>query len=741
MKPTETELNVCQCLVQTKTEVENYEYYGDEFYPYAKNAVSFLQKNEKVPKQSFEHLKKKDKIIKENTIRLITSTMSKINFDMKNLITPSIFSSKTLELRAICFMYVSQFFLLNNAGDKIIGPFSVIVSIQRFLEKVKDTPFAKLAFEDLTGFCQKLIDMYAYSGKALYEKTPELIARSNYDEYVPSATYKPYNHQMEAIKLLENEDTVKNGFVCIYSTSTNSGKTFTSVGLASRIQHIDSVKFLFVCEIKLVRDKVRSLLHYSNVKSYLVCSADEAYELLKQEGSSTKYVLFIDEIALDSHFKSDILLSHMKLFSVAPKWVYLSGANLNPAKLDFFHMIHTTKFESAKYAVICTNKIFSSVSAFTFDGEEVLPHMYCKTLDDLKYEKECILLNQFKGRMYTPTTNSHLLHKVFKFLTWSLSDDEKKVTEDEKKEIEAWKKKFPNIENIFSNVSQIYPDNIRKIAMDILSGVIQFDDDYMVEVVSASSQNGGKIDLLNLKYELFPNINIVAHPDPDKFARIMFGTLLKTATSKIGSCQKMLSKYYSEVEVWKAKIESLNEKIKNEKERAIMIDELKSCPPKIAFPAELQINTKEFCAKRDVVLGKYRRELDIESIDIQSIKDEELLLLLFMGVGVYYSKGSKSYTDTVLKLVASGRLEFLVTDVCYGFDYPFGTLFITKEFSDEKSTSDIFQLMSRIGRGRLSYVGQVYMDKSCSEKILGKDDTTNLEIQNMFEVLMQSVSN
>ena len=92
----------------------------------------------------------------------------------------------------------------------------------------------------------------------------------------------------------------------------------------------------------------------------------------------------------------------------------------------------------------------------------------------------------------------------------------------------------------------------------------------------------------------------------------------------------------------------------------------------------------------------------------------------------------------MLKLVSEGKLEFLITDVCYGFDYSFGALFITKEFSDEKSTSDIFQLMSRIGRGRLSYVGQVYMDKTCTEKILGKDDTTNLEIANMFDVLLSS---
>jgi hypothetical protein len=215
----------------------------------------------------------------------------------------------------------------------------------------------------------------------------------------------------------------------------------------------------------------------------------------------------------------------------------------------------------------------------------------------------------------------------------------------------------------------------------------------------------------------------------------MFKGLLDKLTSKIGSYKRLLSKYDADLDDWKGRMSAV-QKIKDEKERLFAIDELQSNTPKFAFPSEFQINKKDFCKKNGVVLQKYRRELDLETIHHSSIKDEELILLLFMGVGVYSSKATKGYTEQVLKLVSEGRLEFLITDVCYGFDYPFGTLFITKEFSDEKSTSDIYQLMSRIGRGRLSYVGQIYMDKSCAEKILGKDDTTNMEIENMFEVLL-----
>jgi hypothetical protein len=737
MKPTDAELFVCNALVEPLQNEEIVEYHGDEFYPFVKNSLSFLPKEKDISKPHFESLKKKDKIIKENTLRLIHTTLAKINFDMKNLLIPKIFSSKTLELRGVCFMYVCQFYLENDTTD-LLGPFSIIVSSQRFLEKVKDTPYSKMAMKDLNTLLEKLIEKYKYDGKRLFEQAPELISNSVYDAFVPALQARPYEHQMQAMQLLENAESIKNGFVCIYSTSTNSGKTFTSVGIASRIQNIASVTFLFVCDIKLVREKVRALLHYSNIKSYKVCSPDQAYELLKDIDSRTKYVLFIDEIALNSHFKSDTLVSHMKLFSVAPKWVYLSGANLNAAKLDFFHQVHSARFENSKYVVISTNKIFSSVSAFTFEGEEVLPHMYCKTIADLKVQMESILINQFKGRMYTPVTNSRLLEKAMRFVTWSLCENENEISDEEMKEINVWKKKFPDIQKIFSQVSQIYPDNIRKIAMTLLSTVVEFEDDYMVEVISKSSNVTTKIDLLKLDYHLFPNINIVAHPDPEKFANLMFNPILKTLRSKIGSFQSLHSKYQCDLNSWQDRINAIEKSIKNEKERAIQLDGIKSDPPKIAFPPEFQINTKEYCAKRGVVLKKYRRALDLESIDADCINNEALLLLMYMGVGVYYSKGPKAYTDQVLKLVSEGKLEFLITDVCYGFDYSFGALFITKEFSDEKSTSDIFQLMSRIGRGRLSYVGQVYMDKTCTEKILGKDDTTNLEIANMFDVLLSS---
>jgi len=727
-KPTDFELAVCSALQAEKIEEEVFDYYGDEFYPFVKEYVPFLKEenHKKTTTLSFEGLKKKDKIIKENTVRLIQKTFTKINFDEKNLVTPPIFGSRTLENRAICFMYLCVFFLKNMTAD-VFQAYSVIVSIQRFIKNVKDTPFSKVALLDLTKFCEKLIEAYGYNGKTLYEKTPELITKSPHDNYVPMLYVKPYPHQKEAVDLLRDGEYIKDGFVCIYSLSTNSGKTFTATGIASRIEKLDNVSFIFCCELLSVRQKVETLLLYSGIRKALVYSPEKAYEVLSSTPNSRdKFVLFIDEITLNAHLKSDTLKSHMKLFSVAPKWVYISGANLDVGKMTFFSDVHRTNFTESKFRVITSETIFSSVSAYTFGGNEVLPHMFCKTLKELKSEMTKIVVNQFKGRLYTPGTVGKMLENAKKVIKWSLSDD------DDEGEIEKWMSQFPNIATIFKDVSQIYPDNIRKIAMSILEIMVKFDDDYCVEVVSKTGKTGKTIDLFNLNYELFPNNNIVAHPDPEKFAIAMFAAHIAKVKKSIGSCDALLTRHRNAVDAWEKNKEAVLGSIKDEKERLMTESEL--FRPEFPFPAEFQINTKEYCKSEK---KKYRKPMELEKINTLGIS-EELLILLYSGVGVYSSKASSTnaYTKQILNLVAQGKLEFLVTDVCYGFDYPFGCLFITKEFFSEKSTTDIFQLMSRIGRGRLSYSGEIYMDNGCAEKIFGDDNTSEREIENMYEVLI-----
>ena len=119
---------------------------------------------------------------------------------------------------------------------------------------------------------------------------------------------------------------------------------------------------------------------------------------------------------------------------------------------------------------------------------------------------------------------------------------------------------------------------------------------------------------------------------------------------------------------------------------------------------------------------------------------EDLILLLYAGVGVYSEKTDVSYRETVLNFISEGKLDFIVSDVCYGMDYPIGCLFVTPDFSSSHSLSEIYQLMGRVGRGRMSYMGHIFIDNDCASRILNPiDETSTIELKNMEKVLYNKI--
>ena len=72
-------------------------------------------------------------------------------------------------------------------------------------------------------------------------------------------------------------------------------------------------------------------------------------------------------------------------------------------------------------------------------------------------------------------------------------------------------------------------------------------------------------------------------------------------------------------------------------------------------------------------------------------------------------------------------------------DYPIGCLFVTPDFSSAHSLNTIYQLMSRVGRGRMSYMGHIFIDDECASRILNPiDETSTIELKNMEKILTSS---
>lgn len=770
-KPTDFELEVCNAIINYDSlGKELYETYGDKFYPFARRQTPFF-KEAKIGTFDVSKLKKKEKIIYENSIRIIEDALHprKNVFNMNVFTVPSIATSKTLELRGLCFIYFAHFIAKHHEkyAEDMPFVFGVIVSFQRFImtivEEHKET-FSELALKDMQKFCKNLCKSFDFNGNTLHKIAPSLISSSPFDKYVPREAVRPYQHQIDAPKLLES---LESGFVDIYNTSTNSGKTFTTVGIAHRVRELKpffcELQFIFCCEIQSVRQKVAQLLHHSGIRtgiyqktssgeytvkgdfSYkrvaVVCDAEYAFQLLSTPNAREKYVLFIDEITMGaSDIGSSILKNYMRVFSVSPKWVYVSNANLPcDGRIGFLTEFHHKTFPNSRFEMTSSNVIFSCSTVETYSKQAILPHMSCKTIIQLKTKLCSIYENQFKGKMYNPSAIRIMYDQIIHFIKWSLSDDGENITPEEEREIMLWKQKLPDIDMLFGDVSQLYSDNIRKIAMNMLEVVVEFDDDYMVEMFCKIPKGveRNSVDVLtNLPLHEYQNVTLVAHPRPAEFAPVMFQTILTNIKEKIGSLHKMQQTYEKTKDEWQKQYEKLSSKYKDEKDLAIAQGEMIETRPKFPFPEEYQINTLAFLKRLNVSRKTARVPMQLETINTESMKNEDLILLLYAGVGVYSETTDSAYRETVLDLISQGKLEFIISDVCYGMDYPMGCLFITSEFSDRNDLNAIYQLMSRVGRGRMSYMGCIFIDEKCVSRILDSgDETSSLELNNMEKML------
>ena len=839
---TDFEKQVCDAQINfvlgNELEEQVYEYYGDALYPFVQDFVNrqvkvFTKPSEK-PKAG--KMSSKERIIYDNTLHLISDSLA----PRRNLFTPnnipfSLLKSNILELRSIGFCFMA-FSIISRNEESVSLVYGLIVSLQRFIHAVETHPnFSSIALEDLNGYCKKLMKNWNFSGSTI---PPELITSAPYDDYVPKKPLRPYDHQIAVNKLLYDPILARSGFIAVYSTATNSGKTFTAIGLAKRVDKLRTIlpkmQFLFSCVVDSVRKKVENLFqaceisygialpkrcstkgcnvfgkcathpreeceeHFyiqdpvgkdvlsnteenrnmlldegyvlrdskdkdyaSKKKGYkialiedntiirnpaskfnpnpnftaIIAKPEIAYYFLQRKNAGNSTVLFLDEFTLNAtQIDSPELRDHMNVISVAPKWTYLSNANfVGDDRIRPFLDIHNDRFPSSTIVHIASNVVFSCSNLWTFSGKSCLPHMNAKDSESLKTKVRLIYENQFKGRMYNPQAIREMYDIAIRLIKWNFDDEDDGIDE---KTTQKYIEKLPDIDAILSDVDQLYPDNIRKIAMKILDVIVELDEDDVSQIFSKIPKPKIKpVEILELDYYTFAGMNLVGHPEPEVFALKMFSEHLETIKSRIGSLNKMIVSYDSALEKWQSSYNDLGKRFKKERDLADAREEALSSVPKISFPDDLQIGTPAFLRGR--TREKVRIPLDIKSINIDLMKSEDKILLLYAGIGIYSSREKdRAYLDAVLDLASGGRLEFLVTDISYGMDYPFSCVFITKEYSDNRSMNDIYQFICRGGRGRLSNSAHIYMDETCMERITStKDETSDVELKNMIERL------
>ena len=714
-------------------------------------------------------------------------------------------------------------------SDKMI-PFSIIVTLQRFIAIIS-TPetgytgyntmnpnesmdISKTLIQDLKYIEAKLSKIYNFNGVTLYEQASDLILGSQFDCYLPRKSRKAFEHQIIVSNTLMNIEHLKNGFVMFYRTMTNSGKTSTIINIATAVQELrrkypnvfGDLQIIACCDVQPVLSRWGQLLYHAGIpfgvgakriipsnpevakkitakatkemaedqdcidinmrfsnsdtcKSIsdrigIVCTSEIALKILtKAPNAKTRFILLHDEPTMFADaIESTGLQVNMQVMHNAPKWAIFSSATLPfDAKSAVFIEHHKRTYPNATFIDNCSTEIYSCCNMKTFDEKLITPHLGCKTREELSSAIEHIMKNPFLGKLYTPTSVKQLYEEA-------IEAGNKNAT---------FMQTIPNITEIFSKVQNLYPDNVRKVALDILKAVTllnnkqieyicsnEYEEDDNENDADEQPQNGINFANLGTKEAYkFPYLNLIASKTPFEFMQTNYNGLLSDIKRKIGSLSKLESDYERAMDSWQDAYDALEKKIKNADELSRQQSDMYESKPTLSYPEDCQINTKQHVMKyskhayNGFGANKFRipSNLNIDELNDLHITDDTKLQLL-SGVCSYNAPGTdicdidEDYLSTALDLTSQKKVETLIADssICYGTDYPIGGVIITKEFSDCHSLNTIYQLMSRAGRGRKSNNAEIYVDDTCARKILDTVkqglNAESIEVDNMIRV-------
>ena len=729
--------------------------------------------------------------------------------------------------------------------SKIPEVYEIMCSMQRFIntcsnysgqslvnsaitEKVSQT-----LISDVNYWLNKLKAKYPFDGITIYNVAPKLLIHSQYDDAIPNRSIKMRPNQRQ---LMNSVSEHPEGFLLFYNAAIASGKTtLASVGIASHLERLrksgkmrSNMQLIFCCNLSSVRRQVARNCWNAGIKfaigSYV--KATDSYKLTNHWGTKDddrvviiaspdvtalllaedekkiredmekpdkerrfytgKYWLFLDEPTVGADIiGSKYLESNMKVLYYMPKWSVLSSATMPvPEKISDIISYHRSRYPEVFVDTQITKEISIGCDAKTFQNDMVVPHIGCKTKEQLHNCIDKINEVPFLGRLYT--------HRVAEQLWKDMNDN--KIND------------VPDIKEYFSNVDNLSADKVRKICIEMLN-ILSLQPDSKIKKICSSQilaeeqqvvkkekkeedddgfafegddeDNSDKI-LDHVEFSKFGtseaskylNMNLITSADPIFTAKECFSELLDLVRKSgidinrvrnfISSYEKKLTEYHKTRDYLAKSLDVKDTEDMEQIRKVLHFEEeanKRGCGqndlPILEFPKEFQINTlshwKKFGSHYEINPSNLRNTLDITSLPLSEFESEDwLIFLLFCGVGVYspYQIKDGVYLREVLNLAEAGKLAFLVSDssICYGTNYPINRVFITKEFAEIHSINTMFQLMGRAGRAGQSWKAEIYLDNSTAKKLIDyvqnpSDKSGELEALNMNSTFNNLIRN
>lgn len=736
-----------------------------------------------------------------------------------------------------------------NKPSKLIDIYELIVGIEKFIvstntyigksmvNSIKTEEISKTVFIDLLEWLNKLKSTYKFSGLKLQEIAPRLLVFTNYDSIIPSHGLKLRKNQEELMEYIDtrtkNKHENETGFLISYNAMIGSGKTtFAAIALSSRMKTMNELfkasgvqrhmQLIFCCNLRSVMLQVANLAYNAGIKFgvatvtskgvvriinhfncsndaervLIICSPDVGQLILKEDidriektKTSSNYWLFLDEPTIGAdQLGSEGLNKNIGVMMYMPQWTILSSATMpNIELLTNLTDNHLKRFPLTEIKTIYSNEIQIGCDVKTLDCETVIPHLGCKTRDELLVVINSIEKNPFLGRMYTHT----IVRKLWSDLT-NIADN------------------VPDINEIFANVNNLSFDKVRQVAMNLLKIMLTVPNKNIEEICSSNifdtkvigepkpvddDENGFVfeddiketqetkkcVDYTKLgtsdAYK-YMNMNLIATTEPIKFTINNFAPLIKKLKeSGVEPATRLIAKYERDLDIFNKAIDRIesrstveytktivdkNNRTVKQTERSLgklstqKIDQeiqqsKETMQPKINFPEWAQVNTLEhikmFAPRhiKEINPAYIRNIYPPEKLPFDSNVSDDITLLLMAGIGIYAPSSKEldeQYSNHVLEMASVGNLAYLIADssICYGTNYPINRVFITKEFANVHSINTWFQLMGRAGRVGQSWMAEVFMPNESAEILIkyvsDKNNESNmLEITNMQQTI------
>lgn len=719
----------------------------------------------------------KDDIIRNNTLHSVTKNVDETikTFDLTILNVTYGFNSPYAEIKIATLLYAVHFWISKRIVNKD-QCYELTMGIKKILNSIATNKnISQVAYADLVDAHKRLSTFCGFTYETTFANFPRLCLMTSYDTVFRNLAIKPYESQVKLMNAIKST----NKGIFSYRAMIGAGKTTIVIALCGYVDILRTLQkanndktmmqLIFACSVEPVRhqvcrmaytqsipfgignigeDKVVKIINNYNCKDdnnriLIVCDLNCAIELLNK---SNEYILFVDEPTVGADQPNHPVTNAIsKLMILAPEKTILCSATLPesteiPSMISYFKEKHP----GAEVTSIYSRESMIGCELINFESYTILPHNNSKSCEELQIIVNNLKTKPFIDRLYT----APVLYRL------------------RKRFIENGIPNTVDLECYFSDVSNLTQTNIQKAAIELLEGLLKFNDDNLVTEVckplgkieigdsqaplvetkkSSSGSEGfawgdseseeSDQESKGMPYDLNKIFTEQSHrylghcliitKDPVMFAFEKSKELI----SKCDTASKIISKYMAAKDKFDSLLQKL-ESIKNEDDRTKKEQEIKSENKlNIDFPPELRVNTLAHIMKyaphlKDKIDYKLvQREHNLETLSFEFNVPDWVMLLLFAGIGIYQPHNkllNSLYTDCILNMTASGQLAFLISDdsICYGANYPLNHVVIEDEIAENHSIGTIFQLMGRTGRVGQSWVGYAYIGDKISTKIM-----------------------